>query len=211
MSTKQTPIGLLPAEWDVRLFGEVVQIKKGQVDPTVEPYSSMIHVGPENIEEGSGRLKARDSARKLSLISGKYLFDQADVLYSKIRPYLRKVALPDFRGLCSADMYPVRPSSKLLLRGFLFYYLLDDRFTRQAISHQGRTGIPKINREQLNQIGVPLPHPSVQEEIAEYLSTVDRKIAGEEQRRDALDQLFKSLLHELMRGRIRLTDWPDVA
>src|SRR5687767_10158574 len=101
----------LPEEWTLRDFGAVVQTTSGQVDPREKPYSEMIHVGPENITEGSGQLISCRTAGELNLISGKYLFTPDDVLYSKIRPYLRKVALPDFTGVCSADMYPLRPAN----------------------------------------------------------------------------------------------------
>jgi len=92
-------------------------------------YSEMLHVGPENIEEGTGRLFNARPAKDIGLISGKYLFDAADVLYSKIRPYLRKAALPEFAGICSADMYPLRPVNGSLSREFLYCYLLSEKFT----------------------------------------------------------------------------------
>ena len=47
------------------------------------------------------------------VISGKYLFTDKHIIYSKIRPNLNKVALPDFDGLCSADAYPILPKTVL--------------------------------------------------------------------------------------------------
>ena len=54
------------------------------------------------------------------------------VLYSKIRPYLKKVARPDFQGLCSADIYPLKPTSNAITRDFLFHLLLTKGFTDYA-------------------------------------------------------------------------------
>jgi type I restriction enzyme S subunit len=112
---KETEIGDIPKEWDVAGFGSLVDIKSGQVDPREEPYWNMIHIGPENIEEATGRILSPRTAAELKLKSGKYLFTPEDVIYSKIRPYLRKAALPEFAGICSADMYPVHPKNDGLL------------------------------------------------------------------------------------------------
>jgi type I restriction enzyme S subunit len=74
------------------------------------------HVGAGNMITGSDELVGVMTAREEKLISGKYFFDETMVLYSKIRPYLRKAARPDFSGLCSADVYPCIPQVACRLR-----------------------------------------------------------------------------------------------
>jgi type I restriction enzyme S subunit len=175
----------------------VVQTTSGQVDSRDKPYSEMLHVGPENITEGSGQLVGCQTAGELNLISGKYLFTPDDVLYSKIRPYLRKIALPDFTGVCSADMYPLRPRSGELVREYLFAWLLSARFTAQAVSFQNRTGIPKINRQQLDSTSIALPPPQEQRAIAQVLRTVQRAKEAAEAVVAAARQLKRSLLRHL--------------
>jgi type I restriction enzyme S subunit len=200
--TKQTEIGEMPESWELHTFVEMVKIAQGQVDPKIEPYKSMTHVGSENIEEATGKLLKTKSAGELNLISGKYFFTDQDVLYSKIRPYLRKVALPAFSGVCSADMYPLRPQNDSLLREFLFHTLLTENFTAKAVSFQNRTGIPKINRDQLSGILLPIPPIEEQREIALLLSASDTKINALETEIERLDELFKAMLEELMTGKL---------
>ncbi len=166
----------------------------------------MPHVGPENIEAGTGKILPTRSAKELGLISGKYLFSTQHVLYSKIRPYLRKAALPAFQGVCSADMYPVHPRNETLAREFLYYCLLTAAFTKQAISHQNRTGIPKINRTQLGATLLPVPSLAEQEQVSQILSAVDGKTTIEENRKQTLKVLFKTLLHNLMTGKVRVNN-----
>jgi type I restriction enzyme, S subunit len=201
---QETKAGIVPRHWEVGRFCDQVSITSGQVDPKREPYLDQPHVGPENIEEGTGRILNVRTPRELGLISGKYAFNPGDILYSKIRPYLRKAALPDFDGVCSADMYPLQPKVPLT-REFLFQWLLSDTFTTQAVSFQSRTGIPKINRQQLDSTWVPLPTDIEQTTIAGYLSVMDVKLGSEMKRRDSLASLFDSLLHNLLTGRVRLT------
>ncbi len=207
---KDTEVGKVPEGWEVVQFGSIIDIKSGQVDPREPPYNDMLHIGPENIEEATGRLLALQSAKELKLISGKYLFTSNDVVYSKIRPYLRKATLPGFTGICSADMYPLRPMEGRLSINYIFHYLLSDIFTRQAISHQSRTGIPKINRVQLNSTVIPVPGKGSQLEIANFFSAIDRKIEGELKSKMSLETLFNSLLHHLMTGKVQVADLPIV-
>ena len=157
-------------------FGDVVVVGSGLVDPQNEPYASLPHVAPDNIEAGSGRLLPCSTAKDLRLISGKYKFESGDVLYSKIRPYLNKVALATFAGTCSADMYVLRGRQGQLLNEYLYFTLLSADFLAQATSHQSRTGIPKINREQISSTELLLPPLAEQRRIVRILSTIQRTI-----------------------------------
>lgn len=199
---RETEIGSIPRSWHVVAFNQVVNIAKGQVQPINEPYRSMLHVGPENIQSGTGRLLSLKSNSELNIISGNYLFTDHDVLYSKIRPYLNKVALPTFTGTCSADMYPLRAVVGQLVRDFLFHYLLSAGFLERIKSFQDRTGIPKVNRDQLSSVPLPQPPVGEQREIAEILTCCDGKIVALEAEAALLNELFRALLDDLMTGRV---------
>ncbi|WP_254216919.1 restriction endonuclease subunit S [Synechococcus sp. CCY 9618] len=194
---KETEIGPIPESWEVVAFIDSVSIKNGQVDPRQNPFVDMMHVGSENIESDTGRLVKLCTNGELKISSGNYYFTPDDVLYSKIRPYLNKVALPDFEGTCSADMYPLRSESHFI-RDFLFYYLLSDDFKKAAMSFQDRTGIPKINRAQLGSINLACPAKEEQSGIAEVLFTCDSRRDLAQRKKSQLQDLFRTLLHELM-------------
>ena len=135
---------------------DVCYIQNGQVDPKVEPYRSMIHIAPDDIQSATGRIIEKKTASEDNVISGNYLFNEKAILYSKIRPNLKKVALPNFSGLCSADMYPIYPLD-IIERNYLFYMLLSSNFTQYATSNSIRSAIPKINRQFLMQYKFRLP------------------------------------------------------
>jgi type I restriction enzyme S subunit len=198
VAMQDTSLGPAPAHWRVVDLADLIQIKQGQVDPRLEPYRNMLHVGPENIEPGLGRIARARRAGDLGLVSGKYLFGPMDVLYSKIRPYLRKAATPDFEGVCSADMYPLRPKTDRITRDYLYYYLLSEGFTAQAISLQDRTGIPKLNRHQLLSLKAPLPPIAEQNQITSILRAIDRKLDVEDASLAALGRLSSTLLRDLI-------------
>lgn len=144
--------------WEEKSLGEVVEIASGQVDPKEQPYASMQHVGGDNIESHTGEIRDAATAEELELISGKYEFTPQDVLYSKIRPALNKVACPNFHGICSADIYPIRPSTGKMGREYLASLLRSEDFLAYATKHSSRTNIPKINRPALLSYNVKLPH-----------------------------------------------------
>src|ERR1035437_9641922 len=124
----------LPAGWRVTELRGVVDIVCGQVDPKAPAYRDLPHVNGDNIESGTGRLLGIRTAAEDRMTSRKYIFDAGVVLYSKLRPYLRKAALADFRGLCSADMYPILAKPEEVTSEFLLLILLSERFTRYAES-----------------------------------------------------------------------------
>ena len=99
-----------PNHWPVTTLRHVARIESGQVDPRVSPYREMLHVGPENISQATGRLSGCAVAKDLNLRSGKYLFGIQHVLYYKIRPYLRKAAIAERIAICSPDMNAITPN-----------------------------------------------------------------------------------------------------
>ncbi len=187
----------LPRGWThVGLF-DVVDMPQGQVDPRVEPYRSWPLLAPNHIESGAGRWTCVETAEAQGAISGKYLFEPGDVVYSKIRPYLRKVALVKRHGLCSADMYPLRAKATLD-PGYLLAVLLSSEFTDFTVSVSTRTGIPKVNRQELAQYRLKLPPLPEQRKIAAILSAVDEVIEKTEAVIQSLQALKKAMMQELL-------------
>ena len=196
------------ADWPVyetkRLFSPV----SGQVDPREEPYVDMPHIGPDSIESGTGRLfpETIQTPRQLGLKSGKYLFGPEHVLYSKIRPALRKVALPDFSGVCSADMYPLLPNTDIITREFLALSLLSPDFSQYAIDNSDRNAMPKINRKTLFACKMAVPDKIIQKQITDELFGMQKKSErlAEMQRviNEELNSLTPALLAKAFRGEL---------
>ncbi len=158
-------------------LGEVVKVQSGLVSPLEAPYCDMIHIGPANIESHTGKLVDLKTAKEEKLISGKYLFDPSMVLYSKIRPNLNKVTIASFEGICSADMYPLKPTKELDKR-FLLFILKQKDFWDYAVSNSGRANIPKINRKALLNYKIVLPPLSLQQSFAAKIESIEKQKAA---------------------------------
>lgn len=184
-------------DWEEYPLGQLIEIASGQVDPKQPPYCDLPQIGSENIESHSGKLIKVKSAGEKGVISGNYAFDENDILYSKIRPALNKVAAPSFKGICSADIYPIRPADGNLLRDYLFYLLLSQDFLDHATRNSERGKIPKINRDALDCYKSLIPSPDEQQRIATCLSSLDALITAETQKHEALKTHKKGLMQQL--------------
>ncbi len=183
--------------WKAKTLAEVIEIASGQVDPREPPYCDALQIGSENIESHTGRLVNVKSASDKGIMSGNYAFDEGDVLYSKIRPALNKVAAPNFRGICSADIYPIRPANGGLIRIYLLYLLLSQKFLDYAIRNSERGKIPKINRDALLTYEVLIPSPAEQQRIAYCLCNLDELITTETQKLETLKHHKRGLMQQL--------------
>jgi restriction endonuclease S subunit len=185
-------------KWKVTKLSKCFEIVSGQVDPKAEPYRSMPLVAPNHIEQNTGRLISVETAKDQNAISGKYLFQPGDVVYSKIRPNLRKAFIAEFEGLCSADMYALRPLPDRIMTRFLLSILLGEHFTSFALTRCVRTGIPKLNRQELSEYELPLPTIEDQKQISSHLEAIDVEEQNLIRHRDELFELKRQISREYL-------------
>jgi type I restriction enzyme S subunit len=150
----------LPDTWCWARFGDVAEIASNLVNP--KDFPDLIHLAPDNIEKGNGRLLRCNTVSEDGMISNKHKFYSGQIVYSKIRPELSKVCIPDFDGLCSADMYPINAH---VFNSYLCYFMLSKVFVDQANIPANRLAMPKINQQELNKLLVPTPPLAEQHRI----------------------------------------------
>ena len=177
--------------WEYISLGNVVEISSKLVDPNEDPYSNQYHVSPANIISGTGEIIDCRLAKDECLISGKYAFKKGAVLYSKIRPNLNKVAIPNFDGICSADMYPLTVKDRAI-NLYIQKLLSSKEFLKYAINCSGRARMPKINREALFQFNFCCPPLSLQQEFAAKVEAIEAMKAKVRQSLKEAETLFAS-------------------
>ena len=203
---EESELGLVPEEWEVENFTNRFVIQSGQVNPRIEPFSNMVLVAPDHIEQKTGILLGKVTASEQGATSGKYLFHKGDVIYSKIRPYLRKAILVDFDGICSADMYPLKAKSNLNSY-FLFLIILGEKFSIFAEQTSVRSGFPKINRSEMSEFKMAFPNLSEQTRIVEIIEAQDNQIQAEEKQLAKYEKIKKGLMNDLLTGKVRLPEF----
>ncbi|MEL7659112.1 MAG: restriction endonuclease subunit S, partial [Bacillota bacterium] len=166
---------VLSQDINIVSFSDCVDFASGQVDPKNEPYASMPLIAPNHIESGTGQVIEIETARQQNAISGKYLFHKGQVVYSKIRPALKKAFIASCDGLCSADMYPLIPKDDKLSTEFLLRILLSPRFSEYATNCSVRTSIPKLNRKDMGAFKLHLPSTEYQNSFMEKYNALEKE------------------------------------
>jgi type I restriction enzyme S subunit len=194
-------IGEIPVNWSLTKFGRISSVNANLVEPN--DYLDFQQVSPDDIEKNSGKLSRYKTVRESGVISNNYAFVKGQILYSKIRPKLNKVVIAPFDGLCSADMYPIdtKENSKFVLFLMMSYYFLH----QVGIVTSDRVKMPKINRNELNNILVVLPNKIEQEQIVNYLeeqtNKIDNLIQSKEKVIGELEKYKNSLIYEYVTGK----------
>ena len=165
-----------------------------------EKYADYPHIGIDSIESGTGELKGYRTVKQDGVKSGKYIFTQDHIIYSKIRPNLNKVAIPAFDGLCSADAYPILNNGANCSKVFLAYVMRSDLFLLYVLPLSYRTNFPKVNREQIAGFSMPLPPLPLQNRFADFVRQVDKSKFEMQQGLDKLELLYKSLMQKCFVG-----------
>ena len=188
-------------KWETKRFDEVADIKSNLVEPS--NYLEFPHIAPDNIEKRTGILLDYHTIAEDGVKSGKHRFYAGQILYSKIRPYLSKVVMVDFDGLCSADMYPIEAKENTK---YLLYYMLSDMFLEQASSAGSRSVLPKINQKELSAIKVRITSDEEQKEVVrilDYLLPMMQQVRDKAvQVVDNIDTIKKSILAKAFRGKL---------
>jgi len=166
-----------------------------------EKYANFPHIGIASIEKYTGKILDYKLVKDDNLISGKYIFDERHILYSKIRPNLNKVALPNFKGLLSADGYPILPKDNMN-RIFLAHLLRTNFFLNYILGHCDRANIPKVNQKQLSGFSCNIPDKVLQDKFAEMVTQIENTKTIYEDSLNELNNLFGSISQKAFKGEL---------
>lgn len=173
----------------------------------VEPYSAradeLPYLGLEHIESVTGRI-TRDAHAGANGAgrSTTFAFDARHILYGKLRPYLNKVALPDFAGRCTTELIPLLPSDGVH-REFLAWLLRGPATVEAAMRHKTGARMPRADMQRLLALAVEIPaDPQEQMRLASHLSRQMLSVARAKEicrRQEVLiDRIAQKLLSEFL-------------
>lgn len=161
--TTSTRISIVPLAEVASIEREI--IAPGEIAPGVK------YVGLEHIDGDGGGVESIP-VKEGMLASTKHRFTPEHVLYGKLRPYLKKIACPDFDGVCSTDILPIRVGRKLDRR-YLFHYLRTAPIVALATTRSEGANLPRLSPRHLLEFPVPVPSILEQKRIAAILDKAD--------------------------------------
>ena len=205
---QESEIGPLPAHWRVVRLGEVVE-KTKQIDPRKKPEWFFKYVDVSSVDNELLRITSyQNFAGKEAPSRARKQIDAGDVLFATVRPYLKRIAIvpPELDGhICSTAFCVLRAKNEIDAC-YLFFAVAHEPFVQRVAEHQRGSSYPAVTDQDVLREVIPLPPLDEQREIARILQAVDAKIAAEQARRAALEEVFKTLLHQLMTGQIRVSN-----
>src|SRR5699024_10395696 len=183
--------------WSHLNWKDTVDISINMVDPRNDEFSDLPHIGPRNIKSFTGLLLNNvNTVKEDNLISGKFHFNVGDIIYGKINPQLGKYTYALYEGLASADTYILNSKNGLEQR-FLFVLLQTKHFFNYSVSVSKRSGMPKINRDELNEYIFFAPTKQEQQEIGQFFKVLDDRIANQERKIAKVKSLKDAYLTEM--------------
>ena len=200
-------IGQIPEHWEVKRIKHLAIIQNGQIDPKKKQHKNKILIAPNHIESNTGQILYKETAIEQSAESGKYPTKKGALLYSKIRPELRKSCIAEEDGMCSADMYSIMPHANLNPQ-FMLLIFLGEKFNGYMVSQSLRVAMPKVNRNDVSNYWITIPPIQEQLDIINKISTLTNKIQSainlQNQQIQKLKEYKTTLINSAVTGKIKI-------
>ena len=187
-------------------MGDVLRLRKEVVHPRDRPSGPATFVGLEHIESHTGRRIGSLPVEMSDLTGRKPVFYAGDIVYGYLRPYLNKVWIAEFDGLCSVDQYVYTVDTSTSDRRFVSWFMRSPVYLERAAAGAAPAWLPRIRIEEGGATEVNLPPLSEQRRMAamidDHMATVDRLRQALEEQLDALDGLPAALLQQAFSGMV---------
>ena len=186
-------------DWEVKKLGEICSPSKKRINPITSQFNYKC-VELEHISQETGRLIGYTYSKDLK--SQKSLFFKNDVLFGKLRPYLKKFLFAEFDGVCTTEIWVLKKT--INVESKWLYYLVQSNKIIEVANQSTGTKMPRAEWKVVGDVDVPLPPLPEQKSIAAILSDMDSEIETLEKKLAKYKQLKQGLMQNLLTGKMRL-------
>jgi len=196
----RTRLGGFSGSWKTARFRDLASPVKERFTPSAD-CSSLEVVELEHLAQGTGQLVGTSLLGKSASL--KTRFREGDVLFGKLRAYLRKFWLADRDGFCSTEIWALRVNPRNAVGAFVRYLVESEGFIEVASVAYG-THMPRSDWRLVGGYRIQLPEVDEQTAIAAVLTDADADIRVLQQRADKAREIRQGMMQELLTGRTRL-------
>lgn len=169
----------------IELFGEPLSNQKGwQTMSIVEAAPIKSQRGDladevwllnlDAVEPQTGTVLFKHRVQSGEINASTVYFTTENVLYSKLRPYLNKVVMPDEDGVATSEMIPMYPLADRLNRAYLCYWLRSDAFVKHISEKVAGAKMPRVSMDYFRSLAIELPPLELQEQFAAFVEQTDK-------------------------------------
>ncbi len=184
----------LPNGWIKIALDQIIEPSKEKFNP--QNSDNRIFLGLEHIESNNGRILEKGNS--IDTKSTKTIFNKGDILYGRLRPYLNKICVPLFDGVCSTDIL-VFPQNPYRSSKYIAFLLSQSKFVRFA--NRNSTGVqhPRIKFDIMSQFQIPLPPLNEQKRIVTKVESIFSQIDACREKLDKIKVLLKQDRQSMLR------------
>ena len=161
--------------WQTMSIVEAAPIKSQRGDLADEVW--LLNLDAVEAQTGTVLFKHRVQSGEIN--ASTVYFTAESVLYSKLRPYLNKVVMPDEDGVATSEMIPMYPLADRLNRAYLCYWLRSDVFVRHISEKVAGAKMPRVSMDYFRSLAIEMPPLELQEQFAAFVEQTDKsKLCG---------------------------------
>ena len=188
--------------WEKKKLGEVSTNKSRKYNPLKDKENRYIKcIELEHLSSDSGQLLGFIDGSNSGSIKNK--FEKGDVLFGKLRPYLKKYLLSPFEGVCTSEIWVLKGTK--ISNPFLYCIVQTGNFIDIANQSSG-SKMPRADWNVVSNYEVNYPSLNEQTKIANFLSSVDEKLNLLKEKKSLLEEYKKGIMQKIFNQEIRFKD-----
>lgn len=165
---------IIKQDTELKKVADVADLSKDKIDPSTKPEELFNYVGLEHLESNTGKILSWEPSIGSSIKSTKNAFKKGQVLYGKLRPYLNKVVIPDFEGICSTDILVLDSKHPTILQRVL----LSQDFVDEASKKMSGVNLPRIKVKDF--LDMKISYPKNPDKTVKALEKLEKEIQKQE-------------------------------
>jgi type I restriction enzyme S subunit len=194
------------SRWPKCRLGELLRLRKEVVHPRDNPSGPAVFVGLEHVQPLTGECIGSLPVEMSQLTGRKPCFYTGDIVYGYLRPYLNKLWVAEFDGLCSVDQYVYEVNREKADTDFVAWFMRSPVYLERAPIDASPGQLPRIRTEEVASVEINLPPLSQQRALVAQIQKEFTQTTALKQRLSArltaLDHLPAALLREAFAGRV---------
>ena len=187
-------------EWKEKEIENIFEISKSKYNPLKETKEYPC-IELESLSQETGKILKIFNSLEQKSIKNKFLKDE--ILFGKLRPYLKKYWYSNFDGVCSSEIWVL--NSKNNINKFIYYFIQGENFISLANTTSG-TKMPRADWDLIKNEFFSIPNIQEQQKIADFLSNVDKKISITEEKLNLFNEYKKGIMQKIFKQELRFKD-----